>query len=337
MDFAGDRIFVAGPTTTQQPMPFRPLTAKCLLTENLDGWTREGDVLVSSNARRAKLSMDLSTESFLFECTVRFQEATATGLFTVEIGQDRLELSADGVTATFRSASGKVHDINLSQNFDHSVWHQLVIEKNRDRCLVVIDEMSQSAAIRTVSEAIPIAIVSEGLCTAISAIELTPGFEERFETDEIPGRFRLIGNGIVSDGALTLGADESLAETRAVFAVPFAEFGLAANLSAGDGPGGSYGLRLLDGSGASVAHLTASPAEMKIKLEALSKVVSIDLPDSFVGSEIRQFRLVSQGGRLSAHLDGIFLSDLPFAAEVSEAAIYGTSDISIEMVRLTGL
>lgn len=337
MDFAGDRIFVTGPTTTEQPLPFQPLTPECLLGKDLTGWTRTDAGLESPAVGRHEFSLDLSSESFLFECTLRLLEAPTDGRLTIKIGNVGFELSSGDRKALLRSDDGKAHEIGLSERFDHSAWHRITIEKNGNHCRVMIDDISQVGEILSENEISRIDISSDALPVVITAIEVTPGFEELFESDQVPDRFQLDGKGIVVAGTLALKADDLIGEARASFCVTFADFALAANLSGGEGETGSYGLKLLDGSAAVLAQLSAWPAEMKVKLEASSKTVSIDLPDSFVGSEFRQFRLVCNAGRLSAHLDGILLSELPFDANVSKAAIYGSGDIAVEMVRLTRL
>ena len=119
--------------------------------------------------------------------------------------------------------------------------------------------------------------------------------------------------------------------------IPFAEFEIAANIAA-DSNIDEYGVKLFDRSRTvAVAQLIAHPQRMTIEFTASAQIVSIDLPDSFAGNEFRQFRLLSRAGRLLAYLDGILLSDLVFDAMVSEAALYGTGKISVEMVRVTAV
>jgi hypothetical protein len=146
------------------------------------------------------------------------------------------------------------------------------------------------------------------------------------------------GKANISDGKLVLKANSGKGAAEALFPVTFAEFDLAINLAAGDSSIDEYGVKLLNKARpAAVAQLIARPLRKMIEFTASSQTVSIDLPDSFVGDEFRQFRLVHQSGRLSAHLDGILLSDLGLITEVTEAVIFGTSEISVEMVRATSL
>jgi hypothetical protein len=337
MDFAGDRLFVAGPTTTEQPSPFRPLENESLLRGGLTGWLREGDELISTSDEDCQLSISVPHESFLFECTVRSLDPGTGGHFAIEIGETRFELSASENKAALVT-KGDSGEINLRADFDSFAWHLLRVEKDGRRCSVMIDDISQRADVISTGKTEKVEISSSGGRTAISAIQLTPGFEELFESEKLPSQFRVDGKANISDGKLVLKANSGKGVAEAIFPVTFAEFDLAINLAAGDSSIDEYGVKLLNKARpAAVAQLIARPLRKMIEFTASSQTVSIDLPDSFVGDEFRQFRLVHQSGRLSAHLDGILLSDLGLITEVTEAVIFGTSEISVEMVRATSL
>jgi GH43 family beta-xylosidase len=336
MDFAGDRIFVAGPTTTAQPIPFRPVEIE-LEKISGTGWLIGNGELISTVASRCEFIIGLTSDSFLFECTFRFLDTIEQGCFAVVMGQTRLEVSPAEKKAVIGTADRGVSEIALAPDFDPSAFHLLRIEAGGDRCRVMIDDIGQMAEMRSDHAAGELLLVAEGLKVGISAIEITPGFEELFESNDIPAAFRLEGNGEISDGRLVIAAPDGSADARAVFPVPFDEFELAINLSSDDTTIlGSYGLELL-GVNSSSAHLTASPEKMAINFEADGQTLSIDLPDTFVGNEFRQFRLVRQAGQLSAYLDGIALGELPYDKNVVEAAILGTSSLTVEMVRLTAI
>jgi len=336
MDFAGDRLFVTGPTTTKQPAPFQPLKNEQILQENLDGWSLGNDEFISSPDEKCELAMDLASESFLLEFTFKLAETSANGRFAIEIGETRFELAGDPVKATLRS-DAVIKEIEFPADFDLSAWHLIRAEKNGTRCRVMIDDISRMAEVRSASKSDKITISSRGFRTSVSAIELTQGFEELFESHELPDRFQVDGKANVSHGRLILKADDGHGAAAATMAIVFAEFEIAVNIAA-DSNIDEYGVKLFDRSRTvAVAQLIAHPQRMTIEFTASAQIVSIDLPDSFAGNEFRQFRLLSQSGRLFAYLDGILLSDLVFDAVVGEAAIYGTGKISVEMVRVTAV
>jgi len=337
MDFAGDRIFVAGPTTTAQPLPFRPVEIDSEKTSG-SGWLVSDGELISTAANKCEFGVALVNESFLFECTFRFLDPIEQGRFTVVKGKTRIELSPVDKKAAISSTDGGVSEISLAPDFDPLAFHLMRIDAVGDRCRVMIDNIGQMAEMRSDRSASELLLIAERVKISLSALELTPGFEELFESDEMPTRFRLEGEGRISDGRLMVTGPDASAIARAVFSLSFAEFELAVNLSTGEASAyGSYGLELLDSQIGTRAHLTASPQGMAINFEADGQRLLIDLPNAFVGNEFRQFRLVQQAGQLSAYLDGIALGVLPFDKNVVEAAIFGTRSLTMEMVRLTAI
>jgi hypothetical protein len=65
--------------------------------------------------------------------------------------------------------------------------------------------------------------------------------------------------------------------------------------------------------------------------------IEISLPDSFVGTEYRQFKLVYTGGSLAAYLDGILLGVHRTTAVFDQAAIFSDSSLVVEAIRLTSI
>lgn len=336
MDFAGDRIFVAGPSTTPQPLPLRPDEIE-LEKISGTGWLISNGELISTVASRCEFVIGPTSDSFLFECTFRFLDTIEQGHFAVVIGRSRFEMSPAEKRAVIGTAGSNVSEIALDPDFDPSAFHLLRIDAGGDRCRVMIDDIGQMAEMRSDHAAGELLLVAEGLKVGVSAIEITPGFEELFESNDIPAGFRLEGNGEIADGQLVITASVGSAGSRTVLRVPFAKFELAVNLSGGDvNTSESFGLELR-GLDNGAARLTANPEKMVINFEADSQALSIDLPNTFVGNEFRQFRLVRQAGQLSAYLDGIALGKLPYDKDVAEAAIVGASSLTVEMVRLTAI
>jgi len=85
----------------------------------------------------------------------------------------------------------------------------------------------------------------------------------------------------------------------------------------------------------STCRLAIDPANRTIVFSSADKEREVDLPDSFVGDEFRQFRIVSQDRKASAHLDGILIGELPTTQKIFSASVFGHSGISIEMLRVT--
>jgi hypothetical protein len=336
MDFAGDRIFVAGPTTDSQPMPFLPLCADNLMVRN-DGWKINGNTFTSAAVRKCGLTIRPPEGGFLLECTVRFVEAKAGALFGIVLGSTRFELLVDDRLATLHSAKPKPREIKVAAGLDLTTFHLLRIEALDGVYRVMFDDVGHAAETVVDERVGELFLISENGQVELSAIEITPGFEECFESSlPDPSRFSTDGNTHFANGQLSITPLSD--DCRIGFPVPYSEFMLAANVALkNESLAGTYGLLLLNDDGSTSARLSAQPGTMSVIFETKNDRAEIGLPESFVGSEYRQFRLVSQGGRLTAYLDGIILGKFSFDIDPGHAAVFGDKAISIEMMRLTGI
>jgi GH43 family beta-xylosidase len=334
MGLVGERLFVAGPTTTEQPAPFKPVSGKCLTGEDVAGWSWKDDGLISSSDGTSQLHLNLPDGPFLTEFTVRFLDVKHDGSFTVKLGETEFEIVPGSSKATLRSHDGAESQIKLRSDFDPSAFHLFRIEKGLTGVSVMIDDIGNTAEIRPNTQTSQMLILADGLRAGISAVELTPGFEERFESGDLPAGLRVEGSAVPSHGKLSLRTEKENRDALVSAAVQFNDFEFAADIAA-DGQGGEYGIALLASESKLTTALTARLEPRTINFEIPGDSVSIDLPEAFTGSDLRQFRLVCQLGRLYAYLDGILLAEHRFSTKVLEAAVRGTTDISVEMVRLT--
>ena len=77
------------------------------------------------------------------------------------------------------------------------------------------------------------------------------------------------------------------------------------------------------------------PGKHVLEFELADKNSRIDLPIAFEGNEMRQFRIVSKGGRSIAYLDGIAVAELTADIKVTDAAVFIDSEAIIDMIRVT--
>jgi hypothetical protein len=237
--------------------------------------------------------------------------------------------------ATLSSKNESTKTVKLNDDFDPAVCHLVRVDAGISKLKITIDDAGQSAEIAFTKTEKNIVLFTEGVSVGLSAIELTRGFEELFETDRMPTG--IAGDGFCNNGSLTIEpAADKLAE--AAFEIGFADFELAANLSLAD-PGkiGDYGIAIYDQNRKITGRLTAHPSKQKITFTAGEQTVEVILPESFTGGEYRQFRIVTQSGNASAYLDGILVAGLPALASVSRGAVYSTVPVRIEMLRLTAI
>jgi GH43 family beta-xylosidase len=340
MDFAGDRLFVAGPTTTEQPGPFQPIRDLAAVDlQSSKGWSAvRDDELISTAIDGSELVFSTSGP-FLLECTFRFAnivEGAEPGL-TFRSGHEgppiQIVPSVGGGSANIKTGTGDVLEL---PNFNPSVDHLLRIESGLGSLNVRIDNIGNSVSVSKSADSGDLLIDTRDAIVSISAIELTPGFEEQFTgSSEIPDFFDVrAGICQIDNSMLTVGTDRDGA-AEVDFDIAYPSFELAVNLGLkrvnGDG---RYGLKLT-GPGSVTARLSADAARRKMVFSSEQDRIEIDLPEAFEGTEIRQYRLVKQGSRLTAHLDGILLGDLASDGDFYRAAVYAHSELIVDAVRVT--
>jgi hypothetical protein len=181
-------------------------------------------------------------------------------------------------------------------------------------------------------------LISQNAIVAMSAIDVTPGFEELFETtsQKLTNAF-VIENGTssIEKGRMTVSPSGS-GPLQIRLKIAFESFELAASLAL-ISSARKYGPTLLDNPGGVSAHLTAIVTDEKMMFSLNSHAIEISLPDSFVGTEYRQFKLVYTGGSLAAYLDGILLGVHRTTAVFDQAAIFSDSSLVVEAIRLTSI
>jgi hypothetical protein len=197
---------------------------------------------------------------------------------------------------------------------------------------VMIDDAGQTMKTAFSADNSEIKLFADGGHVSLMQTEITRGFEESFEIDDIPGGLTISGTANCKSGHLDITATDTVAS--ATLNVPYENFEIAANLAlSDDSVKGEYGIELLSEQPA--CRLAIDPANRSIVFWAGGDERRVELPDSFVGDEFRQFRVVCKNERALAYLDGIFIGDMPSVLAISSASIFGQSGISIEMIRLT--
>ena len=331
MDFAGNRIFVAGPTTTEQPAPFSPKGLDDLVIDN-NGWTvSEGEYLTSHDVR-SELTID-THDHFLLETTFRFADPSPNGSFGFQLGDVEFNLLPSGRTATLRVGNSQAKTLKLAPDFDPSAAHLLRIEAGLSALRVMIDNGSQSIETES-AERSEIRFFADGVSISLAATEITCGFEELFETDHVPNGLTISGSASCKMGHLEIAATDGAASASVT--VLYENFEIAANLALPDtAPNGEYGIELSEDGEQSACRLTIDLANRSIEFSTAGESRKIDLPDSLVGDEFRQFRVVAQNKRVLGYFDGILIGELRSILNTLSVSVFGSPSISIEMLRLT--
>ena len=332
MGFAGDRIFIAGPTTTTQIGPFRP--NKRAPNSRTGNWTENDGAFISAAESECTLTFDLSEPSFLLEATVRFQawSPTASAGIRFQTASAKYELTLD---PELKKASLNGTEIAFADSFDPSCHHLIRLELNAGRCSAIVDSPDMSLQSNVDCEITGFQLFSKDASVEFSAIELTYGFEEMFDLrDEVPARLTIDGGTAkVSGGQMDLMSAED-GQVSALFDLPNGNFELTVNM---DGAADGYGLFFMDPKRQVLGYLTVYVDERRLVFFSSGETASVDLPPDFNGSEVRQFQVVRLNGSVIATLEGVELANLPATAGIAHAAIYAETAATVEMLRLTSI
>jgi GH43 family beta-xylosidase len=330
MDFAGDRLFVAGPTTTPQPLP---LEGRRNVISDLTGWMENNAEFTSAPGESNSMSLSTRSRGFLLEFWIKFEDAV--GRAGLRARNSLFELDAAKGRAIIQIGKLK-KSIKLGRNFDPSAWHLVRVESGLTSARVTINDARYSTKIKGQFGDDAVVLFSENTVATIAAIEMTHGFEELFEEpDVILESFVITGDAAITDRQLSIASTQGN-KAGIAFEIPFENFELAANLATDPAASGSYGIVFRTGH-REIVRLIVSASSDTVTFAAGSRNTEIKLPESFSGNELRQFRIVKSSSDTTAYLDGIHLATLKSDEDITLAAIFGHQQINVEMLRLTSL
>jgi hypothetical protein len=337
MDFAGRRMFVAGPTTTPQPMPFRP-TGSIVSGDHAGTWIREGDAYVSSSEGECALPLSIGEGSFLCEATIRFIGWTANSRAGLRIESSdvtpEFSINPERRFARIRS-DDEERTTELAADFDPSAPHLLRIEVRGSRCKITVDKTAVSDVVDVAGEVTGLQLFSDNAAVEFAAIELTYGFEELFErSDKVPPELEIRGGTAkCGDGQMLLSANGDI-RVLASFDIPYTDFEVATNMAPlGEG---EYGVLFLEGNDEIVGRMSTAFGKHKVLFEMAGTKLETELHE-FDRREFKQFRVVCRDGKAIAYLDGTELGERECSAGLATAAIFADGGIAVEMIRLTDI
>jgi GH43 family beta-xylosidase len=335
MDFAGDRIFVAGPTTTPQVAPFQPQRPDPKSAEKTGHWTFSNNAVVSSADGECTISIPVDGGSFLAEATIKIAAWSSNSRAGVRLKDGTASYEFAIYPERRRLGYNSKKGIKLSDNFDPSCHHLLRIEVNGETCRFTLDTPDQTISSKLKNAVNSVEFFAIDAAFELSAIDLTYGFEERFEVEgSVPSQFEIDGGKArVADGRMLLRSTKE-GQVSAVFDAPYPSFEIAANLTGADD---GYGLFFLNNEEEVMAYLTIYGDERRLIFFSNGETKTIHLPSAFEGSEFRQFQLVFMSGLIIASLEGIELAKLPSPPAIFRAAVYAETEVVAEMVRLTAI
>nr|MBA3352485.1 family 43 glycosylhydrolase [Blastocatellia bacterium] len=262
MDFAGDRIFVHGATSTPQPAPFEPRIKERFIGQRIcdaivtnGGW-RFGDLgAVSDGLERCEMHLHVVPASFLLEVTVACIGPTVgDGIVGIEFqtpaGRTVFSLDPENRSATLTTIIADSDDtratVYLPADFEFDAPHLLRINCDHRRLTITLDEPRYAVTHLLEQPVQRVLVFAERQPIAVRSLDLTAGFEELFE-DDTP----LEANGwqIANDAQYRILAGE-LAFSDTVFALSKGpelhdlEFAVNFRLAETSSTAGDFGLSL---------------------------------------------------------------------------------------------
>ncbi|HTK38468.1 MAG TPA: glycoside hydrolase family 43 protein [Pyrinomonadaceae bacterium] len=352
MDFAGPRLYVAGPSYEPQPAPFLPT-----VNDHFDGnslnenWTTHGEWRITAGEAISgadgenRLVCNTRSNDFVCEVSLRFVKETGNeGAFGIVLYSGNKEtlkfLIVPYRNAAVLKGSYLNGDADLTSDFLADTIHLLRIETNHSFLRILLDDVLLFQIEDLEQSPTTIAFATDNVEAAFSGFALTEGFEDLFEHDNESGWALLNGKGTchVQNGELFI-SSQGDAETVAAKMRPRREYEFAINLRLDKhGKSAALGFVLLDRNQREQCRIDIGTdgKAARIKLGRRSKTVK--LPSGFAPGDTRQFGILIKDGEMIFRIEDLVLGK--FAAPQAETAfgIYcKDAAVAIEMARLTVL
>lgn len=342
MDFAGDRIFIKGPTTSGQPEPYKPTIAGFAEAD----WTAEGSwnlnqsLAKSESGERSRLKLIRDFPYFL--CEFGFQ--VGEGIAGFEL------VSSNGRIARFgfvQSGSSIVVDdgertetIHLPGDFTPKSFNSTRIYWDGANISI---ELNGLPLFKTsfIAPSARLSLFAENGAVEFAGFELTEGFQDLFE-DESPVGWESLSGSLLSaarDGELELSPEENstLLITKGL---AHREYESAINLRTIDyiADSADYGVIILDSEGKILFRISLSGERGRCFDAEENLLLAFTLPGWYMPQTYFQFRLLILSDSLTFEIEGTELFALPSPGTETRVAIYCTNtSVFLEMARLTVL
>jgi GH43 family beta-xylosidase len=343
LDFAGERMFITGATTTPQPAPFLPKLSMADLSNcaGSNEWIFSNDFATSSNGG-GSLRVP-TTDTYLVEANLKLREAEygAIGIRLLNHDKPIFELSlaksADN-TSFSMAVNGRSEREIVSDSFDTAAFHLIRLEKNKSeiRCFLDGMEIVHERTSDPITSAL--GIFTEGCSGTVAGFSLTEGFEETFELDSFDG-WDTKDALQIRNRELILDAKEDTASISRRFEFADIEVAAAVRLSESYRDNWSFELNLPGGNdGAESVKLMIDSGRPYIRIGTQPLVEFPALQDLYDWKLHYQFRIVKTGERVLVYIDDLLLGS--YNSEVLPTGIEFTcsnSCIAIDSIRVMRL
>lgn len=347
LDFAGDRLFVLGPSDAPRPGPNPPTLADSFDTVARDSYPARrqsthgawqiggGQAVATPEAgETAVLIYEVGELPFLAEVSARAL-AGEVGSYGVSLnrGLDRVlkQMQPSSESGSHRSGS------HLSG------FHLLRVEVDGRRATLSVDDSAAHWEGELSEPPTHIALFASGAPAAFAGFALTVGWQDCFEADATPSEL-----GWESDRP----AGWAIDARQLIFAnpggegvlhkgPPLAAYELVINarLAAGGAGGGCYGIMpALAGGAGPLFTVEQSGAGWAAHWRDGATTERFPLPATFDPTVYQQFRFRKSDGLLTIHWEQHEIAAVPVTAEATRVGLYGRrATAAFDMVRVTAI
>jgi len=359
MDFAAERIFIKGATTTPQIAPYKPAFTDFFDGEVLnENWRNMGDWKISDNevmnafSEESRLAYASKTENFLCEFYFRAVESADNAarfgfcLLNDEAETFKFLISPDlNQAAVYFAENGENQEqiLDLPEDFEPSVFHLLRVDADGVFIKISLDEANFRFEKLLEKSSNRIALAAEKMRAGFSAFSLTEGFEDLFDWQnaEIERRgwrkLSAVGDCRVENGELIF-SNRSDADAVLTKGEAAGNFELAVNIRLAEifGENAVFGFLILNEKKEEIHRFAFEGEPENFYLSVDGDLQKFSLPKSFVPENYHQFRFLKINEKIFLQLEDSDLGAISLAGDKTKIALFcRNSSVAFEMARLT--
>ncbi len=339
MGFASERIFIAGPTSSNQPLPHAPTVpvwASCV-----NGQEVLGTEIRLSNAG---VETDPRFRDLLLELNCKFVDVGDGGSLAVRLSNRQkspleidLRPAKDRLTISL-STGGQIASV-ANELFVPNVFHRLLLEINGPTASVKLDDLTILET-EFVPEFDKLSIFADNSCVEIVAPAVTYGFDDLFYGSRAESS---MNEWAVVEGEAQLSAKDVLIVRNSsdspaivVRGKAFSSYEFQAAVRAENSvDNAAYGFALLTSSGTVDRELIVTKGSDRWQLTDNGEPIS-DLPREFDPQRYQHYTLSKRGDVLRIESEDALLGHLKINDLDSVIGIICTGPaLSVDMARLT--
>jgi GH43 family beta-xylosidase len=340
-DFAGERIFVIGATTTPQPFPFMPAENGRSLPAR---WHKQDNVITTPDGG-GSWEHPVS-DAFLCEVNIRLEENVGSIGLSITGGGDTLfELwfyaGKEGASARLWLNGDEKH-YEVPPDLSITAYHLIRIDRDRAMIRAMVDGIEVLNDKLPYTEEATLTLSAADGAGSFAGFAVTEGFEETFDTPgfdlNIQGWKSIPENAAVTIDRNEMVLDSATAWTTISRRVSFSDLEFSASLRKLEeiSDDWSFGIAITDEhfnealrfsveSGRPIVHIDSKPTDEFLALQ-----------DLFDWNKYHQLRFIKKANYFMLYIDDLFIAGYELAVEPGIVSIQcSRAVIAVDSVKAT--